>query len=158
MANKFGRSLRKKSKIDYEFNPEFEVESYLRYQGDQFVNKFDANTYLLMTKALDYFDPAREHQDQLEIALAKTTAKFLVISFSSDWRFPPERSREIVQALQSNKNDVCYSEVESAHGHDSFLLEIDDYFHVMRAYMDKIAREISCETEQQPPSNEVAEL
>jgi len=153
MADKFGRNLRKKSKLDYEFNPEFEVESYLRYQGDQFVSKFDANTYLLMTKALDYFDPAGEHQGKLEAALANVTAKFLVVSFSTDWRFPPERSREIVRALQSNKSDVCYSEVESQHGHDSFLLEIDDYFRVMRAYLDKIEREISFEAVASPPTN-----
>lgn len=142
MANKFGRNLRKKAKFDYEFNPEFEVESYLRYQGDQFVNNFDANTYLLMTKALDYFDPAGEHQGDLKAALKATTAKFLLVSFSTDWRFPPERSREIVRALQSNKSDVCYAEVESQHGHDSFLLEIDDYFSVMRAYLNKVTRDL----------------
>jgi len=141
MANKFGRNLRKKAKFDYEFNPEFEVESYLRYQGQQFVNRFDANTYLLMTKALDYFDPASEHDDDLAKALSPATCDFLVVSFSSDWRFSIERSREIVRALQSNKLNVSYSEVEAAQGHDSFLLKIDNYINVMRSYLNRIANE-----------------
>lgn len=139
MADKFGRSLRHKSKFDYEFNPEFEVESYLRYQGDQFVDRFDANTYLLMTKALDYFDPASEHDGDLAAALAPATADFLVISFSSDWRFSIERSREIVRALQSNKLNVSYAEIEATQGHDSFLLDIPDYLSVMTAYLNRIA-------------------
>jgi len=141
MAQKFGRNLRKKAKFDYEFTPEFEVESYLRYQGDAFINKFDANTYLLMTKALDYFDPAAETNDDLTEALKPAKANFLVISFTSDWRFSPERSREIVRALQSNKLNVSYAEVESSQGHDSFLLAIDDYTKVMHAYLNRIARE-----------------
>lgn len=144
MALKFGRNLRMKSKFDYEFTPEFEVESYLRYQGDRFVNRFDANTYLLMTKALDYFDPAAEHGDSLTSALAPAKSKFLVVSFSSDWRFSPERSREIVRALQSNKANVSYSEIKCDQGHDSFLLPIDNYMDVMHAYMNRIARE--CQT------------
>ena len=141
MGQKFGRNLRKKAKFDYEFTPEFEVESYLRYQGDAFINKFDANTYLLMTKALDYFDPAAETEDNLTDALKPARADFLVVSFTSDWRFSPERSREIVRALQSNKLNVSYAEVTSAQGHDSFLLEIDDYTKVMRAYLNRIAHE-----------------
>ena len=141
MGLKFGRNLRQKSKFDYEFTPEFEVESYLRYQGDQFVNRFDANTYLLMTKALDYFDPAAKTKDSLPQALASATANFLVVSFSSDWRFSPERSREIVRALQSNKINVSYSEIQCDQGHDSFLLEIENYMDVMRAYLKRIARE-----------------
>jgi len=141
MGLKFGRNLRKKAKFDYEFTPEFEVESYLRYQGDRFVNKFDANTYLLMTKALDYFDPAAEAGDSLTQALAKVSADFLVISFSSDWRFAPERSREIVRALQSNRANVSYSEIKCDQGHDSFLLEIDHYMRVMHSYMNRIANE-----------------
>ena len=139
MAHKFGRNLRKKSKFDYEFNPEFEVESYLRYQGQQFVNRFDANTYLLMTKALDYFDPAAEHNNDLKKALAPAQCNFLVVSFTSDWRFSIERSREIVRALQSNKLNVSYAEVDAPQGHDSFLLEIDDYINVMRAYLNRVA-------------------
>ena len=139
MARKFGRNLRKKAKFDYEFNPEFEVESYLRYQGQQFVNRFDANTYLLMTKALDYFDPASEHNDNLATALAPARCNFLVVSFTSDWRFSIERSREIVRALQSNKLNVSYAEVDAPQGHDSFLLEIDNYIDVMHAYLNRIA-------------------
>ena len=139
MAHKFGRNLRKKSKFDYEFNPEFEVESYLRYQGQQFVNRFDANTYLLMTKALDYFDPAAECNDDLAAALLPAQCNFLVVSFTSDWRFSIERSREIVRALQSNKLNVSYAEVDAPQGHDSFLLEIDNYIDVMRAYLNRVA-------------------
>ena len=139
MAHKFGRNLRKKSKFDYEFNPEFEVESYLRYQGQQFINRFDANTYLLMTKALDYFDPAAECNDDLAAALLPAQCNFLVVSFTSDWRFSIERSREIVRALQSNKLNVSYAEVDAPQGHDSFLLEIDNYIDVMRAYLNRVA-------------------
>ncbi|NND82041.1 MAG: homoserine O-acetyltransferase [Gammaproteobacteria bacterium] len=142
MASKFGRNLRHKETFDYEFDPEFEVESYLRHQGDQFVNRFDANTYLLMTKALDYFDPAAECNGNLDAALSAATADFLVLSFSSDWRFTPERSREIVRALQTNHLNVSYAEIEAQQGHDSFLLDIPDYLHIMRAYMNRVARVI----------------
>lgn len=138
MAHKFGRSLQQKAKFDYEFTPEFEVESYLRYKGDQFVDRFDANTYLLMTKALDYFDPAADADGTLSGALSAASANFLVMSFTSDWRFSVERSREIVRALQSNKLNVSYAEIESPHGHDSFLLSIDHYVSVLRAYMNRI--------------------
>lgn len=141
MANKFGRSLRKKTTFDYEFNPEFEVESYLRYQGDQFVNRFDANTYLLMTKALDYFDPALEHDGDLSAALSNAKADFLIVSFTSDWRFSIERSREIVRALQGNRLNVSYAEIDAPYGHDSFLLDIPPYMSVMRAYMNRVARQ-----------------
>jgi len=142
MAHKFGRNLRRKEKLDYQYNPEFEVESYLRYQGERFVNKFDANTYLLMTKALDYFNPAAKQHDNLANALATATANFLVVSFSSDWRFAPERSREIVRALHTNNLNVSYAEIESVHGHDSFLLEIPDYFKIMHAYMARVYQAI----------------
>ncbi|MDB4511928.1 homoserine O-acetyltransferase [Arenicella sp.] len=142
MATKFGRFLRKKQKFDYNFNPEFEVESYLRYQGDQFVDKFDANTYLLMTKALDYFDPAGPHDDDLTRALAGAKANFLVLSFNSDWRFSPEKSHEIVRALQNNNLNVSYADIDSPQGHDSFLIELPEYMQVMHAYMGRIAKEI----------------
>lgn len=142
MASRFGRNLRDKLEVDYEYNPEFEVESYLRHQGERFVNRFDANTYLLMTKALDYFDPAKQYQNNLSSALAQATADFLVVSFSTDWRFSPDRSREIVNALHRNSLNVSYAEIESPHGHDSFLLEIDTYFDVMHAYLEKVANDI----------------
>jgi len=142
MADKFGRSLRS-GKLSYNYDIEFEIESYLRYQGDKFAAYFDANTYLLMTKALDYFDPARDYDDNLDRAFAAAKADFLVISFSTDWRFSPERSRTIVSALLHNRRNVSYAEIASAHGHDSFLMQHAHYHKVMRAYLDNIAREFS---------------
>ncbi len=143
MAQRFGRNLRQKEQLDYQYNPEFEVESYLRYQGEQFVNRFDANTYLLMTKALDYFNPARNFNDDLAAALSTATADFMIVSFSSDWRFAPERSHEIVRALHTNDLNTSYAEIESDHGHDSFLLEIPDYFKIMHSYMNRIYDQLS---------------
>lgn len=143
MAQKFGRNLRAKEQAEYSHNPEFEIESYLRYQGERFVSKFDANTYLLMTKALDYFDPAARAKGSLSGILSAASAAFLVVSFSSDWRFVPERSREIVRALHTNNLNVSYAEIESPHGHDSFLLEIPDYFQVMYAYMRRVQSHIN---------------
>lgn len=143
MAEKFGRNLQKKTHIDYDFNPEFEVESYLRYQGERFVEHFDANTYLLMTKALDYFDPASEANDNLSEALNKAVADYLVVSFTSDWRFSPERSHEIVCALQNNNLNVSYAEINASQGHDAFLLEIPEYIAVMKTYMQRIQSEIT---------------
>ena len=140
MADKFGRSLRA-GKLGYSYDIEFEIESYLRYQGDKFASYFDANTYLLMTKALDYFDPARKFDGNLDKAFAQARADFLVVSFTSDWRFSPDRSREIVQTLLHNRRNVSYAEITSAHGHDSFLMEHEHYFNVMRAYFDRIAGE-----------------
>jgi homoserine O-acetyltransferase len=119
---------------------EFEIESYLRYQGDKFAERFDANTYLLMTKALDYFDPTHHHaQPSLAAALAPATADFLVLSFTSDWRFAPERSREIVKALLDNARRVSYAEITSGHGHDAFLMPDAHYHAVMRAYMERVS-------------------
>jgi homoserine O-acetyltransferase len=140
MADKFGRELRT-GKLNFSYDIEFQIESYLRYQGDKFAAYFDANTYLLMTKALDYFDPARDLDGNLNRAFAVAKAKFLVVSFTTDWRFAPERSREIVHALLHNKRDVSYAEIASQHGHDSFLMEDEQYFAVMRNYLDGIARE-----------------
>ena len=142
MADKFGRSLRL-GKLSYNYEVEFEIESYLRYQGDKFAAYFDANTYLLMTKALDYFDPAREYNDDLNKAFAAARANFLVLSFTTDWRFSPERSRAIVKALLHNRLNVSYSEITSNHGHDSFLMQHDHYHDVMRAYFAKIASEFA---------------
>ena len=142
MADKFGRTLRS-GKLAYNYDIEFEIESYLRYQGDKFAAYFDANTYLLMTKALDYFDPARDYDGSLDRAFAAAQADFLVISFTTDWRFSPERSRTIVSALLHNRRNVSYAEISSAHGHDSFLMQHTHYHNVMRAYLDNIAREFS---------------
>lgn len=142
MAEKFGRALRNGA-YQFGFGIDFEVESYLRYQGEKFAEYFDANTYLLITKALDYFDPAREHDDDLTKALANTQADFLLVSFSTDWRFSAERSREIVQALVNNKRRVSYAEIEVPHGHDAFLLEDQRYMNVVRSYYDRIWQEVS---------------
>lgn len=137
MAEKFGRDLRG---TDYQFNygVDFEIESYLRYQGDKFSEYFDANTYLLITKALDYFDPARAFNGDLAAALANTQAEFLLVSFTTDWRFAPERSREIVQALVRNDRRLTYAEIDAPHGHDAFLLDDHRYMNVVRAYYEKI--------------------
>jgi homoserine O-acetyltransferase len=118
---------------------EFQIESYLRYQGDKFAEYFDANTYLLITRALDYFDPARAYGGNLSLALGRATAKFLLVSFSTDWRFAPQRSREIVKALLHNKRDVSYAEIDAPHGHDAFLLDDARYMGVVGSYFDSIA-------------------
>jgi len=140
MNEKFGRQLRELSAIHetgYKFSTqdvEFEIESYLRYQGDKFSEYFDANTYLLITRALDYFDPARAFGGNLSEALKIATAKFLLVSFTTDWRFSPARSREIVKALLDNQRDVSYAEIDAPHGHDAFLLEDERYLGVVRSY------------------------
>ena len=116
---------------------EFQIESYLRYQGDKFSEYFDANTYLLITRALDYFDPARAFDGNLSAALARATAKFLLVSFSTDWRFSPARSREIVKALLDNGRDVSYAEIDAPHGHDAFLLDDPRYHAAVRSYFQQ---------------------
>jgi homoserine O-acetyltransferase len=142
MAEKFGRSRRDGAKGFSTQDIEFEVESYLRYQGDKFSDYFDANTYLLITRALDYFDPAREHGGDLAVAFAGAKAKFLLVSFTTDWRFSPARSREIVKALVDNRIDVSYSEIDAPHGHDAFLLDDPRYHGVLRARFDLLAKEV----------------
>ncbi len=137
MAEKFGRRTRAGAG-SYGFDVEFEVESYLRHQGDKFAGVFDANTYLRMTKALDYFDPAAEFDDDLAAALARATAQFLIVSFTTDWRFPPARSREMVNALVKNGQPVVYSEIECAHGHDSFLMDDAHYHAVVRSFLKRV--------------------
>jgi homoserine O-acetyltransferase len=137
MKQKFGRDL-KTGKFHFGFDVEFQVESYLRHQGEVFSRNFDANTYLLMTKALDYFDPARDYDHDLRQALAHATCKFLVISFTTDWRFAPERSREIVDALMQERKAVSYAEIEAPQGHDSFLFAIPRYIDIFSAYMNRI--------------------
>lgn len=141
MREKFGRDLRD-GKIDFDFDVEFQVESYLRYQADSFVGGFDANTYLLITKVLDYFDPAEPFGGNLSAAMKPASADFMVISFTSDWRFAPSRSREIVKALHDNDLDVSYAEVSANEGHDAFLMKIPHYLDVFHAYMNRVAVEV----------------
>lgn len=146
MNEKFGRQLRDAVAGEgaYKYSTqdvEFQIESYLRYQGDKFAEYFDANTYLLITRALDYFDPARTYGGDLSHALARATCKFLLVSFTTDWRFAPKRSREIVKALLDNKRDVSYAEIDAPHGHDAFLLDDPRYMNVVRSYFDNVAQE-----------------
>ena len=150
MNAKFGRELREAvdgaAREDYHYSTqdvEFQIESYLRYQGDKFSDYFDANTYLLITRALDYFDPARRTGGDLAQALSVTRARFLLVSFSTDWRFSPKRSRELVHALLENRRDVSYAEIDAPHGHDAFLLDDARYMSVVRSYFDGIAKELS---------------
>lgn len=140
LGAKFGRELRSGG-LAYSFGTEFEIESYLRYQGQQFVDRFDANTYLLMTKSLDYFDPASRTDGDLKAALSPARARFLVLAFTSDWRFSPARSREIIKALLDNHLRVTYAEIEANHGHDAFLMPIPQYLGVFGAYMERVAAE-----------------
>ncbi len=137
MGVKFGRELRNET-LNYGYDVEFQIESYLRYQSTNFVERFDANTYLLMTKALDYFDPAKEFNDDLAATVASIKAKSLVISFTSDWRFSPERSQEIVDALLSAGKEVSYAEIEANQGHDAFLMPIPRYIEIMTTYMKQV--------------------
>jgi homoserine O-acetyltransferase len=142
MAEKFGRAQRSPAEggeFHYGYDVEFEVESYLRYQGEKFSTYFDANTYLLITRALDYFDPARCHGGDLARALENVKADFLLVSFATDWRFPPARSREIARALLKNRRPVTYAEIDAPHGHDAFLLEDARYHAVVQGYYDRIA-------------------
>lgn len=153
MNAKFGRILRSAVEgesngevagADYRYSTqdvEFQIESYLRYQGDKFSEYFDANTYLLITRALDYFDPARNHGGKLSAALAQARAKFLLVSFKTDWRFSPARSREIVKALLDNSRNVSYAEIDAPHGHDAFLLDDVRYMGVVRSYFERVAKE-----------------
>ena len=142
MEEKFGRALRSAELAYSTQEIEFQIESYLRYQGDKFSEYFDANTYLLITRALDYFDPALAQGGDLSAALAVARAKFLVVSFTTDWRFSPLRSREIVKALLDNRRDVSYAEIAAPHGHDAFLLEDPRYIGAVRAYFERVAQEI----------------
>ncbi|HWU84368.1 MAG TPA: homoserine O-acetyltransferase [Rhodocyclaceae bacterium] len=138
MGAKFGRGLRNES-LSFGFDVDFQIESYLHYQGDKFAGSFDANTYLLMTRALDYFDPSREENGDLTAVMRRARSDFLVVSFTTDWRFSPERSREIVAALLAADKHVSYAEIDLAFGHDSFLLD-DPYYHsVIAAYLNKVS-------------------
>ena len=149
MNEKFGRQLREAvthNATGYKYSTqevEFQIESYLRYQGDKFSEYFDANTYLLITRALDYFDPARAFGGNLSAALARASCKFLLISFTTDWRFSPARSREMVNALLDNRRDVSYAEIDAPHGHDAFLLDDARYLNVVRSYFDNMAKALT---------------
>ena len=149
MNEKFGRELREAvthNATGYKYSTqevEFQIESYLRYQGDKFSEYFDANTYLLITRALDYFDPARAFGGDLSQALARASCKFLLVSFSTDWRFSPARSREMVKALLDNHRDVSYAEIDAPHGHDAFLLDDARYLNVVRSYFDNMANALT---------------
>ena len=150
MNAKFGRQLRSAvtqagADPDYRYSTqdvEFQIESYLRYQGDKFAEYFDANTYLLITRTLDYFDPARAYGGNLSLALARATCKFLLVSFVTDWRFAPARSRELVKALLDNQRDLSYAEIDAPHGHDAFLMDDPRYHNVVRAYFAALAAEV----------------
>jgi homoserine O-acetyltransferase len=149
MNERFGRQLRAAVETgcigDYLYSTqqiEFQIESYLRYQGDKFAEYFDANTYLLITRALDYFDPARTYGGDLSHALARASCKFLLVSFTTDWRFAPRRSREIVKALLDNRRDVSYAEIDAPHGHDAFLLDDARYMALIGAYFDGVLKEV----------------
>lgn len=141
MGSKFGRDMRGSQNFNFGYDVEFQVESYLRYQGDTFSNLFDAHTYLLMTKALDYFDPAADHDDDLALAMAPARCPFLVVSFTTDWRFPPSRSRELVNALIRADKAVSYANIDSTHGHDAFLMLDLRYQEVFAAFMSRVARD-----------------
>ncbi len=134
---KFGRTLRE-DVLNFNFDIDFQIESYLRYQADKFADTFDANTYLRITKALDYFDPAAIYGGDLSFAMKNATADFLVVSFTSDWRFSPQRSREIVKPLVDNRLSVSYAEIEAPHGHDAFLLDDERYHALVRAYLERV--------------------
>lgn len=137
MGEKFGRGLRNDN-LSFGFDVDFQIESYLHYQGDKFAGYFDANTYLLMTRALDYFDPSREENGDLTAVMRRASSDFLVVSFTTDWRFSPERSREIVSSLLAAEKNVSYAEIDLAFGHDSFLLD-DPYYHaIIDAYLKKV--------------------
>ncbi|MEQ8953734.1 MAG: homoserine O-acetyltransferase [Gammaproteobacteria bacterium] len=140
-APNFGRDLRT-GKLSFGFNVDFQVESYLHYQGERFSEKFDANTYLLMTKALDYFDPSVDYEGDLSRAFEKSDCRFFLLSFSTDWRFPPERSRELVANLLKAGRQVSYMEIEADQGHDAFLLPIPRYVNALSAYLSRIHREL----------------
>jgi homoserine O-acetyltransferase len=144
MGSKFGRKLQNKEKgtLSFGYDVDFEIESYLRHQGDKFSDYFDANTYLLITRALDYFDPAAAHGGDLARTFANATARFLLVSFTTDWRFSPARSREIVKALVAGGKHVSYAEIAAPHGHDAFLLDDARYHGVMREYFARVATEL----------------
>ena len=141
-GDNFGRDLRAGT-LSFGFNVDFQVESYLHYQGERFSKNFDANTYLLMTKALDYFDPSFDFNGDLSKAFSASKCKFLLVSFSTDWRFPPERSREIVNALLNTRKEISYLEIDADQGHDAFLMPIPRYTRALKSYLCRLHDEIN---------------
>ncbi len=141
MQEKFGRKLRNKDKLSFEFDVDFEVQSYLRYKGDTFVDRFDPNSYLYITKAIDYFDLTVE-TGSLAKTFEKVKASHLVISFSADWLYPSYQSKEIVRALMLNGVDVTYCEIDSDYGHDAFLLDEGEISVVIKNYLDNNAKKL----------------
>lgn len=141
MGEKFGRDL-KTQEFNFGYGVEFEVESYLNYQGKRFSETFDANTYLLMTRALDYFDPAADFGGSLESAFSRAQCSYLVVSFSTDWRFSPERSEVLVEAMVKAKKNVSYAEIDAPHGHDAFLIPTPRYMAIFSSYMERVANEV----------------
>ena len=139
MKSKFGRKKKNKD-FQYDFNTEFEIESYLNYQGDKFAKEFDANTYIRMTKALDYYDPTKQNKKKLSGVFKKIKSKFLVISFTSDWRFSPSRSKEIVKSLLDNNINVSYAEISAESGHDAFLMSDDHYHEILNSFFKNILK------------------
>lgn len=140
MREKFGRRLRNREAFSYGFDIDFEVESYLRYRGSQFVGRFDANSYLYITKAMDYFDLTND-APSLAVALERTQSRFLVISFTSDWLYPSYQSEEIVRALRSRNHDVTYCELSSSYGHDAFLVDVGEQTRIVSGFLARVARE-----------------
>ena len=137
MHAKFGRRLQEKAEYGYDFTHDFQVESYLEHKGSQFVERFDANSYLYITKAMGYFDLVQKH-GSLKNAFAKVSGKFLVVSFSSDWLYPPYQSKEIVKALLDNEQAVTYCQIKSSYGHDAFLLEVDEMSRIIKSFLKEV--------------------
>jgi homoserine O-acetyltransferase len=141
MERKFGRKLQHKSEFSFDFSTEFAVESYLHHQGQKFVERFDANTYLYVTKAMDYFDVAQKYgKGNLKHAMARIQSRMLLLSFSSDWLFPPQQSQDLVDALAANRKDVTYFNIESSYGHDAFLLEVEKEEAIIQRFLDASGR------------------
>ena len=139
---KFGRDMQSKV-LSWGFDADFQVESYLRHQGTSFVDRFDANSYLYITRAMDYFDLTNNYKGDLALAFKKTKCKFLIVSFTSDWLFPSSESRSIVKALNKTTSDVSYIEIESDKGHDSFLLEVPNFYEILAGFISGVARKIN---------------
>lgn len=152
LGEKFGRTLRN-DEIQYNYDIEFEVESYLRYQGEAFSQRFDANTYMLMTKALDYFDPAAKQDGDLAKTLAVTQCDFLLVSFTTDWRFPPARSEEIVDALVKAGKNVSYAKIEASQGHDAFLFPLPRYMKTISSFLGQTKRKLDSKQTNTEESN-----